>query len=457
MQQKKEIKVIPPDPKYDRSVRVEKKILNVAAYCRVSTRYEQQENSFEAQVNYFTEKIAANPLWNYAGIYSDQGKTATSTKTRDSFNDMLEDCYLGKIDLILTKSISRFARNTVDFLRIIRELKEHHVRIIFEKENIDTMDSSGELLITILSSQAQEESRNLSENTRWGIVRKYEQGIIQINHTKFLGYTKDSEGRLVIVPEEAEIVRKIYDLYLQGLGLYKIAKILEHEEIKTVTGNTKWQSSVIGTMLTNEKYIGDAMMQKTYTIDFMTKKRVRNNGYVKRYYIENNHEAIISRQQYYMVQEELKRRNNKMSFGTRYSSKYPLSGLLVCGECGSKYFRVTWYENRLKMRVPKWRCSERLKTGTRKCKCSPSLKEDMLYRIILDQIQKIMNTHINTSSSPLLQTKALIASYIGDSKVEDFEMTKLMWDSIIETVIIKGKDKAVIHFKTGMTQEMTLG
>lgn len=313
---------------------------------------------------------------------------------------MLEDCYSGKIDLILTKSISRFARNTVDFLRIIRELKEHHVRIFFEKENIDTMDSSGELLITILSSQVQEESRNLSENTRWGIVRKFEQGIIQINHTKFLGYTKDSEGRLVMVPEEAEIVIKIYDLYLQGFGFYKIAKILEQEEIKTVTGNTKWRSSVISKMLTSEKYIGDAMMQKTYTIDFMSKKRVRNNGYVKRYYIENNHEAIISRQQYYMVQEELKRRNNKMSSGTRYSSKYPLSGLLVCGECGSKYFRVTWYENKLKMRVPKWGCSERLKTGIRKCKCSPSLKEDMLYRIILDQIQKIMNTHIKILHLP---------------------------------------------------------
>lgn len=456
MQQKKEIKVIPPDPKYDRSVRVEQKILNVAAYCRVSTRYEQQENSFEAQVNYFTEKIAANPLWNYAGIYSDQGKTATSTKTRDSFNDMLEDCYSGKIDLILTKSISRFARNTVDFLRIIRELKEHHVRIFFEKENIDTMDSSGELLITILSSQAQEESRNLSENTRWGIVRKFEQGIIQINHTKFLGYTKNSEGRLIIVPEEAEIVIKIYDLYLQGFGFYKIAKILEQEEIKTVTGNTKWQSSVISKMLTSEKYIGDAMMQKTYTIDFMTKKRVRNNGYVKRYYIENNHEAIISRQQYYMVQEELKRRNYKMSSGTRYSSKYPLSGLMVCSECGNKYTRATWYEDGGKKKIPVWRCGERMKTGTKKCKSSPSLKEDRLYSLILNQIQMIMEAQIDTSSSPLLQTKALVARYIGDSKIEDFEMTKAMWDSIIEAVVIKGKDKAVIQFKTGMTQDMTL-
>ena len=239
MEQVKDITVIPPDPKYDSRIRIEQKRLNVAAYCRVSTRFEQQENSYEAQIAYYTRKIESNKNWNYVGIYADEGKAATDTKFRDSFNDMIEDCYSGKIDLILTKSISRFARNTVDFLRIIRELKEGQVRIIFEKENIDTMDNTGELLITILSSQAQEESRNLSENTRWGIVRKFEQGIVQVNHNKFMGYTKNAEGKLVVVPEEAEIIRRIYDLYVQGFGAYKIAKILEAEGIKTATGKSK--------------------------------------------------------------------------------------------------------------------------------------------------------------------------------------------------------------------------
>lgn len=206
---------------------------------------------------------------------------------------MIEDCYAGKIDLILTKSISRFARNTVDFLKIIRELKERQVRIIFEKENIDTMDNTGELLITILSSQAQEESRNLSENTRWGIVRKFEKGIVQVNHSKFLGYTKNSDGQLEVVPEEAALVRKIFDLYLQGFGAYKIAKILETEGIKTVTGNKRWHHGTIYKMLQCEKYIGDAILQKTFTIGFLKKKRVINNGYVKKYYVENSHEAII--------------------------------------------------------------------------------------------------------------------------------------------------------------------
>lgn len=456
MPEKKEIKIIPPDPKYDKHIRVEQKSLNVAAYCRVSTRFEQQENSFGAQVKNFRKKIAANPLWNCVGIYSDQGKTATSTKRRDSFNDMIEDCYAGKIDLILTKSISRFARNTVDLLRIVRELKDRHIRIIFEKENIDTLDNTGELLITILSSQAQEESRNLSENTRWGIVRRFEQGLVQINHNRFMGYTKDMEGKLVIVPEEAEIVRKIFNLYLQGFGAYRIAKILEEEGIKTATGKQKWHDTTIYKMLISEKYIGDAMLQKTYTIDFMTKKRVKNDGYVKRYYIENNHEAIISRNQYYMVQEERRRRNHKMSFGIRYSGKYPLSGLITCGECHSKYSRVTWYGKKEKNKIPVWRCAERSKTGTRKCKTSRSLKEDMLYRIILEKFQIVMDSEVETASSLLLQTKALLRHYMGDNKTQDFIMTKAVWDSIIEKIVVGEGDGAAIHFRTGMIMEMTL-
>ena len=212
MSERKEITIIPPTEKYDKHIRVEQKQLKVAAYCRVSTRFEQQENSYEAQVKYYSEKITANPKWSFAGIYADQGKPATSTKERDSFNDMIADCYDRKIDMILNKSISRFARNTVDFLRVIRELKSRNIRIIFEKENIDTMDSTGELLITILSSQAQEESRNLSENTRWGIARKFKQGIVQVNHMKFMGYTKNSEGKLIIVPKVLGIAQNMHSV-----------------------------------------------------------------------------------------------------------------------------------------------------------------------------------------------------------------------------------------------------
>jgi site-specific DNA recombinase len=220
---KKNVSIIPSQPAYDRSIKVQLKALRVAAYCRVSTLLEQQESSYDAQISYYTEKIQQNPNWKLAGIYADDGKSATNMKKRDDFNSMIDDCMAGKIDLILTKSVSRFARNTVDSLQTIRKLKEKNIGIIFEKEGINTLEATGELLITILSSQAQEESRNLSENTRWGIARKYENGVVLVNHKKFLGYTKDEDGELVIVPEQAKLVRRIYRLYLEGLSTQQIA------------------------------------------------------------------------------------------------------------------------------------------------------------------------------------------------------------------------------------------
>lgn len=277
---KKNISVIPSQPEYDRSIKVQFKALRVAAYCRVSTTLEQQETSYEAQVSYYTEKIKSNPNWKLAGIYADDGKSATNTKKRDDFNAMIEDCMAGKIDMVITKSVSRFARNTVDSLQNIRKLKEKNIAIFFEKEGVNTLESNGELLITILSSQAQEESRNLSENTRWGLVRRFENGIISVNHNKFLGYTKDENGELAIVPEEAELVRRIFRLYLEGSSIIQITKLLEEEGILTVTGKKKWCPGVIDKMLSNEKYMGDALLQKTYTIDFLSKKRVKNKGIV---------------------------------------------------------------------------------------------------------------------------------------------------------------------------------
>jgi len=454
VKQIKDITVIPPDPKYDSYIRIEQKQLNVAAYCRVSTRFEQQENSYEAQVKYYTEKITANPKWNFIGVYADQGKTATDTKFRDSFNDMIADCYAGKIDMILTKSISRFARNTVDFLRVIRELKYRHIRIIFEKENIDTMDSTGELLITILSSQAQEESRNLSENTRWGIVRRFEQGIVHVNHTKFLGYTKNAEGKLVIVQQEAEIIRKIFDLYLQGLGLSRIAKTLAEQDIKTATGNSKWHSSTIHKMLKCEKYIGDAMLQKTYTIDFLSKKRIINDGVAKRYYIKNNHEPIISKDQYYQVQEELKRRNNKITKGTRYSSKYAFSGLITCLECGSKYTRVTWYNKQHNTIV--WRCKRRLQSGTTQCNNASSLKETALLNALYEVLSTIVATEIQTASSLSLQSRAAIVNVFNGIEINIKAIEKVKLSSIINSIYVIDKEQIRIRLTSGLIVDQTL-
>lgn len=394
---KKNISVIPATLAYDRSVRQQTKALRVAAYCRVSTLQEQQETSYEAQVNYYTEKIKSNLNWKLAGIYADDGKSATSTKKRSNFQAMIDDCLAGKIDMVITKSISRFARNTVDSLMNIRKLKERNIAVFFEKEGINTLEGSGELLITILSSQAQEESRNISENCHWGIVRKFENGKVIVNHSKFLGYTKDKEGNLVIVPEEAELVRRIFRLFLEGNSSYGIKRMLEADGILTVTGNIEWHATVIDKMLSNEKYMGDALMQKTYTVDFLTKKKVMNKGIVPKYYIEDNHEAIIPKELFNRVQEEKARRTAIYRPATRkkdapikgkYSAKYILSDIMVCAECGQPYRRQVWTKYGIKKAV--WRCDNRLKHGSKRCKYSPTLKEDSLHEAIMIAINNVV-------------------------------------------------------------------
>lgn len=425
---KKTVAIIPPQIQYDQQIRVEQKTLRVAAYCRVSTLLEQQEGSYEAQVDYYTEKINSNPNWKCAGIFADDGKSATQTKKREDFNTMIEACMAGKVDLVLTKSVSRFARNTIDALRYIRKLKEKNIPVIFEKEGVNTMESGGELLITILSSQAQEESRNISENTRWGLTRKFENGIISVNHKKFLGYTKDEDGNLVIVPEEATIVKRIFREYLEGSSVLQIAKGLGEDGIKTVTGLDHWHPGTIDKMLSNEKFCGDACMQKTYTVDFLTKKRVKNKGYVPQYYIEDNHEAIIPKELFHQVQVEKARRaslnksavtrkNNKAKKEkSKYSSKYILTDLLVCGECGHAYRRQTWSKYGQKTGV--WRCEDRLKNGTKSsCKNSPTLKEEQLH----DAIMKSINNVIENRDDFIEVFRENVIRVIGNYSTEGVE------------------------------------
>ena len=399
---KKKVAVIPAQNIYNKGIRPEFKVLRVAAYCRVSTKLEQQEGSYEAQISYYTEKIKSNLNWQLAGIYADDGISATNMKKRDDFNAMIDDCMAGKIDMIITKSVSRFARNTVDSLETIRKLKEKNIAILFEKEGVNTLEGSGELLITILSSQAQEESRNISENTRWGITRRFENGIIAVNHKKFMGYTKDKKsGELVIVPEQAEIVRRIFRMYLEGSSILEITRALETDKIKTVTGKDTWHPGVIEKMLSNEKYMGDALLQKTYTVDFLTKKRVKNEGIVPQYYIEDNHEAIIPKEIFYRVQEEKTRRANLNKAAvtrkanklkkekSKYSSKYALTEILVCAECGHPYRRQVWSKYGQKSAV--WRCENRLKNGTKaSCKNSPTLKEEPLHNAIMIAINNVV-------------------------------------------------------------------
>lgn len=395
---KKNISVIPAKQAYDRTIRPQMKTLRVGAYCRVSTLQEQQETSYEAQVAYYTEKIKSNPNWKLAGVFADDGKSATSTAKRSDFQAMIDACMAGKIDMVIIKSISRFARNTVDSLTNIRKLKEKNIAVFFEKEGINTLDSTGELLITILSSQAQEESRNMSENCHWGIVRKFENGMVRVNCKKFMGYTKDKDGNLVIVPEEAELVRRIFRLFLEGNSSVKIKQILEAEKILTATGKMLWHPTVIDKMLSNEKYMGDALLQKTYTVDFLSKRKVMNKGIVPQYYIEDDHEPIIPKELFYRVQEEKARRasihaptaakNAEETGKTKYSSTYVLSDIMFCSECGHPYRRQVWSKYGTKKAV--WRCDSRLKSGTKKCKHSPTLVESTLHEAVMAAINSVV-------------------------------------------------------------------
>ena len=309
--------------------------LRVAAYCRVSTDSEEQATSYEAQIEHYTNYIKSNPEWELAGIFADEGITGTNTKKREEFNRMIEECMQGKIDMIITKSISRFARNTLDCLKYIRQLKEKNIPVYFEKENINTLDSKGEILLTIMASLAQQESQSLSQNVKLGIQYRYQQGKIHINHNRFLGYTKDKDVNLVIVPEEAEIVKRIYREYLEGSSMLQIARGLEADGILTGAGNPRWHTSTINKILRNEKYIGDALLQKTYTVDFLSKKRVPNNGIVPQYYVENSHEPIIPREIFMQVQEQLVKRRwvhiSKNGKKRNYSNNHPLSQMVFCG------------------------------------------------------------------------------------------------------------------------------
>ena len=374
-----------------KQVTEEKPKLRVAAYCRVSTDRDEQESSYEAQVEHYTEFIDRNPEWQLAGIYADDGISGTNTKKREEFNRMIEDCMASKIDMVITKSISRFARNTLDCLKYIRQLKEKNISVYFEKENINTMDAKGEVLLTIMASLAQQESQSLSQNVKLGLQFRYQAGKVQVNHNRFLGYTKDDEGNLVIVPEEAEIVKRIYREYLEGASLLQIGKGLETDGILTAAGKAQWRPTTLQKILRNEKYIGDALLQKTYTVDFLSKKRVKNNGIVPQYYVEGSHEAIIPRDLYMQVQEEMVRRANLHSGSDRkkrvYSSKYALSSIVYCPKCGDIYRRIAW-NNRGKHSTV-WRCCTRVEHGPKVCD-APTIQESDLQNAVARAINRVL-------------------------------------------------------------------
>lgn len=331
----------------------------VAAYCRVSTDSEEQMLSYDAQVSEYRQKIVNTPDWELVEIYADAGITGTNIKKRIAFNRMINDCKAGKIDLIITKSISRFARNTVDCLEHVRKLKHIGVEVFFEKENIYSFDSKMELVLTLLSSIAQEESRNISENTKWGLKKRMRDGKAIVNCKRFMGYDKDENGQLVINKEEAKIVERIFREFVGGRGVAAICKGLERDRIPNVSGKTKWYDSVIRKMLRNEKYYGELLLQKTVTLDYLTKHRVLNNNHTEQYKVENNHEGIVSKELWDLAQMEFQRRfeiySGQNKDRSKYTKRYAFSGKLICGVCGTTYKRRHWNMKSPSKKVV-WQC-----------------------------------------------------------------------------------------------------
>ena len=423
---------IPARPQVgNRAAKKEIKRLRVAAYCRVSTDNEEQATSYDTQIQHYREYIISKPEWELVDIYADEGISATNTKKRDDFNRMIDDCKLGLIDLVITKSISRFARNTVDCLNYIRELKEMNIPVFFEKENINTMDAKGEVLITIMASLAQQESESLSQNVKLGMQYRFQQGKIMVNTTCFLGYDKDDKGNLVINQKQAEVVKRIFREYLEGKSILAICRGLERDKIKTSRGNARWHDSSVRKILENEKYMGDALLQKTYTVDFLNKKRVKNNGIMPQYYVEDSHPAIISKEIFMQVQEEIARRGMlKDVHGRRkcFSAAHAFSQITFCADCGAEFSRLHWNNHGKKSIV--WRCSKRVEDYT---KCSArTIKEDDLQQAFVEALQIMIGDSSNYLKRLQSNLNQIIVDPCALQNIDD-QLNKLQHELIERT------------------------
>lgn len=410
MRTARKVIVIPEKPELQKTSSLRQQ--RVAAYCRVSTEEEEQQSSYVNQCNYYTDLIMKNPQWSMVGIFADEGISGTSAKKRDNFMRMIKACKQKKIDLILTKSISRFARNTVDCLHYTRLLKGWGIAVYFEKENINTLQEDSEFLITLYGAFAQQEIESLSANVNWGIQQSMREGKVRIQYRNLYAYRQGIDGTPEIIPEQAEVVREIYARYLAGASLRMIQDWLLENQIPNGRGQNDWTHVAIKGILTNEKYCGDVLMQKTYTPDCITHKSVKNRGERPMYLVQNNHPPIVDRGTYDAVQAEMARRSalrspsKKVPTGQScYTSKYALSDRVFCGECGTRYKRTTWSRNGKKRIV--WRCVSRLDYGTKYCHNSPTVDEARLQSAILAALNSAMS-----------EKKVLINQIAGAMEVE---------------------------------------
>lgn len=398
----------------------------VAGYARVSTDSEEQLTSYEAQVDYYTRYIHSRPDWQFVDVYTDEGISATNTKRREGFNRMVQDALDGKIDLIVTKSVSRFARNTVDSLTTVRKLKDAGVEVYFEKENIWTLDSKGELLITIMSSLAQEESRSISENVTWGQRKRFADGKVSIPYGHFLGYRKGADELPEVVPEEAEIVRSIYRMYMEGKSSNAIATYLTRQNIPSPAGKPSWQRCTVESILRNEKYKGAALLQKKFTVDFLQKKMKVNEGEVPQYYVEHSHEAIIAPAEWERVQAELARRKSSTK---RTISSSPFSCKIICGDCGETFTPKVWHSNS-KYRRTIWRCRAKYEKGEH-C-TTPHIYESDLKQHFITALSQLL-----TDRTALLEDGRLIHQDLLNCDAIDTECNAILQELDVITGMIQ--------------------
>ena len=418
-----------------------KVIKNVGAYCRVSTDTEEQQGSYNSQVNYYTEKIKSTPGWRFVKVYGDEGISGTNADNRPGFQEMMQDCENGKLDLIITKSISRFSRNVTVTLEVARKLRDKDIGIFFEKENLNTLHYTSESLLAIFSSLAQAESESMSENIKMGREFKYKNGECCYNMGKVFGFNQDSDGIVTINEEQAVVVKHMYEGYLNGMSIGGIIKDLQERKIPSPTGKEKWSPGTVERILSSEKYKGDFLTRKTFTVDPISKKKKKNTGQVSQYLITNHHPAIIEPEMFDMVQSEMARRgcikkNDKKKNYGKYSGKFPFNNLIICGDCGAKYRRTMWVEkNGDKKHV--WRCVNRIQDGKKThCRHSVSINDTYLTKKTVEAINIIYKSRSRVKDI----LKCSIASLMGDTEqpmiTENMarleELSDLMRDAIFK-------------------------
>lgn len=427
----------------------------VAAYARVSTSSEEQETSLSAQREYYEDLIRNNTVWEFAGIYYDDGLSGLSYRNRDGFNSMISDALNGKIDLIITKSISRFARNTVDTLVTIRKLKDAGIEVYFEKEHIHTLDAAGEFLITLMSSLAQEESRSISENVTWGQRKRFSDGKYSAPYSRFLGYDRGKDGYPAVNKKEAQIVKLIYRLWLLGESDGAICGYLEWHQIPAPGGQEQWSGTTIMSILTNEKYKGDELLQKSFTVDFLNKRKKKNEGEVTQYYVEDGHEAIVSSAVFEMVQNEIHRR---AALCRRYSCTSPLSARIICGVCGAFYGAKTAHTHG-KYEYEFWRCADFYDGG----KHAPTVKHETVQAACRMAIKNVIAARPQIINHCAKLLSHLRGEKIPQKVIEEFlKSNQTLWDdewllrTLISHIYVIPNGKLKIFFIDGTVSQFDM-